>query len=289
MQKLSGNVSIISIGGPSHPSQANVWWMATEPLINPRTFRVYRSGTYTPGTDYTEQPEMLTEFEGLPGSMNWTFSDISLDLRDTFRQYYYKIEMLYHDAVEYVLDWFTWDSQLQVHEFEMLRIHEVLFHYDSGSPVILYSARTDNPLRCPSCWDVTMNQARPVMECGMCLGTGMVKPYYDPVLVWIEMGVDNKSAPITDIGERHPNKKAVRMNGLPRVKPRDLMQDPFTGKIFLVESVNQIGRLYAPVVQLVNIDMQPTQEDVYKYLKITPELMLSLQEQMTAITNERRF
>jgi len=288
MLSILTNASIASIGGPKHPSVASIWWGVTEPLVGERVFQLYRSSKYVPSTEYYETPILLTEITTIPNEMSWSFKDSTPDLKDNFRQYYYQVKMTIRGEVEIESKWFTWDSMFQVHEYEILRLHELLFHYDTGSPIFLYSERTENPLHCPFCWNATLQRPQPLEECPNCLKTGRVKPYYDPILIWIEMDVDNKVAIVQDHGELHPNKKTIRLSGLPKIKPRDLLQDPFTGKFFIIETVNNIGRTYAPVLQIAAIDMEPTQEDIYRYLTISDSMRASLHEQMAAITDERR-
>jgi hypothetical protein len=261
------NAVILSID----PSIVMVSW-TTEQMINTRTFRVYRNDV------------LQTTVTSTPGIRVYTYKDYTPQLKDLYRIYEYRIEVV---ETGEVTENFSWDTMYRVFESDIVFRHDYIFHYNAGSPMFLHSERTDSSFpKCPNCWDVTSH--RSVGSCPVCLGTGRQHPYYDPVLMWVEFGGDSKILDVSSV-EVQPGQKRLTASGLPRLKPGDVMHEPFKHELWLVENAVCIGRDTAPVLQQAACKLMERSHEHYKYLTLTDADMASLLTEMNSVNNERRF
>jgi len=244
----------------------------TEQMINVRHFDIYRN-TVLQGT-----------VTSTPGINVYTYKDYTPELRDLFRIYEYKI-IVRETGEESEL--FSWDTMYRVYEADILVRHDYLFHYNAGSPMFLHSERTDSSApKCPNCWDITSQ--RSIGSCPVCLGTGNQRPYYDPVLMWVEFGGKTKMLDVSLV-EVESNQKRLTASGLPRLKPGDIVHEPFKHELWKVEQVQPIGRDTAPVLQQAACKLLEPSHEHYTYLVLTDADMASLLAEMNSVNKERRF
>ena len=244
----------------------------TEQMINVRRFDVYRNdvlqGTVT----------------STPGIQVYIYKDYTPEVQDLFRVYEYRV--INRDTGEQS-EKFSWDTMYRVHEADILLRHDYLFHYNAGSPMYLHSERTDSSApKCPNCWDITSQRA--ISSCPVCLGTGNQVPYYEPVLMWVEFGGKNKSLDVSLV-EVQSNQKRLTASGLPRLKPGDVMHEPFKHELWKVETVQCVGRDTAPVLQQAACQLMEKSHEHYKYLVMSDSDMAALLSEMNDVNNERRF
>ncbi len=245
---------------------------STEQMINIRTFDIYRN------------EELLGTVTSTPGISVYTYKDYTAELRDLFRIYQYKV--IVRETGEET-DLFSWDTMYRVHEADILIRHDYLFHYNAGSPLFLHSERTDSSApRCPNCWDITSQ--RSLGSCPVCLGTGRQRPYYDPVLMWVEFGGKTKLLDVSLV-EVQSNQKRLTASAIPRLKPGDIMHEPFKHELWKIEQVSCIGRDTAPVLQQAARKYLEPSHEHYKYLTLSDSDMAALLSEMNSVNDERRF
>lgn len=242
----------------------------TRQTVSQHTFEIFRN------------KEKIGETKSQPNIVVYTFKDYTADVRDLFRIYEYEIRV---NGESYGL--FSWDTMYRVYELDILVRHDYFFHYNNGSPMVLYSERTDaSSPRCPFCWDITSQRA--IGSCPVCMGTGRQVPYYDPVVIWVEFGGNSKILDVSLV-EAQPGQKRMTANGLPRLKPGDIVLEPFKHELWKIEQVQCIGRDTAPVVQQCACKRIETNSDLYKYMIFGESEVQDIVNEMNEINKEKRF
>ena len=279
------SAAILAIGGATYESRVQLWWEA-DTNINPRNFEIYRGETRDKVT------ERIGRVTGEVGKRVYTFDDFTAKLRDRFRPYYYQIAYGTGSGTTFTEEGrsekFSWDTHYRIEEEAIIAAQELMFHYDMGSPVFIYSERTTS-LRCENCWDIATSTANPSLNgCPICMGTGRVTPYLDPYAVWMDFGVTDRSLMIREFGEHDPGEKMIRFNGVPRIKPGDIILEPFTQGIWLVNRIKPCGRTNAPVMVMGTISLLDKSDPVYQFIRVSESDMRDLQTEMDAIDEERR-
>lgn len=277
------SAAILSIGGPTYESRVHLWW-ETDKHINPRNFKVYRGETTEDVT------QLIGEVTGVVDQQIYTFDDYTANIRDRFRPWYYQIVEGNGDPFEEESrsEIFSWNTRYRIEEEAIMDAQELVFHYDMGNPVFIYSERTTS-LKCPFCFNVTKGVATPRLDgCPTCMGTGRVAPYLTPYALWVDMGEDDRTALMREFGEHRPGQRFARVNGLPQVKPGDILLEPFTKIIWLINRVKPYGRQNAPVLQAAQMSILDKSDPINRYIDIDATLMTQLQEELDNIDLERR-
>lgn len=282
------NAAILSLGGVNYLSQVQIHW-ETEQVLNTRRFKIYR------GIASDKIDEEIGFVDTVPGIRIYSYVDYTAELGDLYRPYYYRIDtfkVLPDDTEQFELsgEMFTWDNRLRVWEEDVIYRHDLLFHYDAGSPLLFYSERTDtSDVHCPKCWDISTSLPRPPRGgCPVCMDTGRQRPYLDPIIIWAEFGIKSRILE-HNLVELQPGQKHMTFGGIPKMKPGDVILEPFKHELWTVEVVNLIGRDTAPVVQQCSLSLVDKSESKYKYLNIAPETLELLNVELNSINNERRF
>jgi hypothetical protein len=120
------------------------------------------------------------------------------------------------------------------------------------------------------------------------MDTGRQKPYLDVVLFHAEFGQTSRVLEY-NLVEAHVGQKMITMSGLPKVKPGDIVHEPFKHELWLVENVNCIGRDTAPVLQQATVSLVQKPSIKYNYLVLEDSDMQVLLADMDEVNNERRF
>ena len=81
----------------------------------------------------------------------------------------------------------------------------------------------------------------------------------------------------------------MTFGGIPKIKPGDIIHEPFKHELWTVETVDLIGRDTAPVVQQCSLSLVDKNESKYKYMNIDPKILELLNVELNSINNERRF
>lgn len=280
---MNTTATILSIGTARFPSHVRLLWETDRVYNTARTFKVYR------GISRSEQSELLGEVSSTPGSRISTFDEHTSALYNFYQEQFYRIDQYLGSTLEASSDPFNWNLGYQLHEIAILADQEILFHYDMGSPCYLHSINTSTNVRCPKCWDVSRGRVNTDDSCPVCYGTGRQDPYLSPYLIWPEFGVTSKENAIEEFGEIQPGQRMVQINGIPAVKPKDILHDPIRHVIWNVVKVEVFGRLGAPVLQkalIAKIDIDTCE---YRYITRSPSQVSELATSLIAIQKERRF
>lgn len=268
---VNSNAVILSL----KPAYVYVYF-TTQQIITPRTFKVFRKQS-----DLTEE---VAEIDSEHNVNVYTAQDRTPQIFSRYVPCYYQIQVV---ETGEETDWFSWDTMYRVWEQAVLDANDQIFRNDMGSPLFLHSERTDlTNVRCPNCWDITTQMSRG--KCELCMDTGRQKPYLDAVAFYAEFGQTSRVLEY-NIVEAEMGQKMITMSGLPKVKPGDIVHEPFKHELWLVENVNCIGRDTAPVLQQATVSLVHKPNIKYNYLVIESSDMEDLLEEMNGVNNERRF
>lgn len=268
---INSNAVILSL----NPAYVYIYF-TTQQIISPRTFKVIRK--------QSDIEEEISEIESAPNANVYTAQDRTAQIFSRHATCYYKIQVVETGEES---DWFSWDTMYRVWELDILDRNTQIFHYDMGSPLFLHSERTDlTNVRCPNCWNITKQMSDG--NCSLCMDTGRQKPYLDAVSVWVEFGQGSRVLEY-NLVEAEVGQKMITMSGLPKVKPGDILHEPFKHELWLVESVGCIGRDTAPVVQQATLSLVQKPSIKYNYLVLEDTDMQTLLADMDEVNNERRF
>jgi hypothetical protein len=251
-------------------------YFTTQQIISARTFKVFR-----------KQSDIIEEIAEIDSQSNvnvYSAEDRSSQVFSRYTPCYYQVQVV---ETGETTDWFSWDTMYRVFEFDILDRNEQIFHYDMGSPLFLHTERTDlTNVRCPNCWDITKQMS--MGNCSLCMDTGRQKPYLDPVAFYAEFGQTSRVLEY-NLVEAEIGQKMITTSGLPKLKPGDIVHEPFKHELWLVENVNCIGRDTAPVLQQATVSLVQKPSIKYNYLVIEDSDMEDLLADMNEVNNERRF
>jgi len=268
---VNSNAVILSL----NPPYVYVYF-TTQQIISARTFEVYRK--------QSDIEELVTTVASQVHVNVYTAEDRTPQIFSRFTPCYYQIRIM---ETGEETEWFSWDTMYRAWEFEVLDRNDQLFHYDAGAPLFIHSERTDlTNVRCPNCWDITNQMS--TGNCDLCMNTGRQKPYLDPVMVHSEFGQSSKVLEY-NLVEAEIGQKLITMSGLPKVKPGDIVHEPFKHELWLVQNVNCIGRDTAPVLQQASVSLVHKLDIKYNYLVLEDDDMEALLADVDAVNNERRF
>jgi len=268
---VNSNAVILSLS----PPYVYVYF-TTQQILSARTFEVYRK--------QSDIEDLVATVVSQSNVNVYTAEDRTPQIFTRFQPCYYQVRVV---ETGEETEWFSWDTMYRAFEFDILDRNELIFHYDAGAPLFLHSERTDlTNVRCPNCWSIT--QQMPMGNCDLCLDTGRQKPYLDPVLIHSEFGQSSKVLEY-NLVEAHLGQKLITMSGLPKVKPGDVIHEPFKHELWLVENVNCIGRDTAPVVQQATVSLVQKPSIKYNYLVLEADDMETLLADIDEVNNERRF
>lgn len=243
----------------------------------------FNTHTFTVSRKKGDTEETLATIQSQENVFIYTVKDFAVQLLNLFDDYKYKIKIDNNDAT----DWFSWDTQYRAFELDILDRNALVFKYDIGLPLYLYSERTDfSNVRCPKCWNVLKQM--PDGNCSLCMDTGRQKPYLDPIVFWGDLG--QKSRVLEhNLLEAVAGEKLLTLNGIPKIKPGDIILEPFQHELWLIESVQCIGRDTAPVIQQAKMTLVQRTNLKYNYMVLDDAELLSLSEEVNRINSERRF
>ena len=268
---VNSNAVILSV----KPPYVYVYF-TTQQIISSRTFKVFRK--------QSDIEEEISEISSQPSVNVYTAQDRTSQIFNRYQPCYYQVRVV---ETGEETDWFSWDTMYKVFEFDILDRNDQIFHYDMGAPLFLHSERTDlTNVRCPNCWSITKQMS--MGNCDLCMDTGRQKPYLDPVMFHAEFGQSSRVLEY-NLVESHVGQKMITMSGLPKVKPGDIVHEPFKHELWLVENVNCIGRDTAPVIQQATVSLVQKPSIKYNYLVLEDSDMETLLADVNEVTNERRF
>jgi hypothetical protein len=164
------------------------------------------------------------------------YVDRGVPVGHRFRQLHYKVVFrprVGGEAIE--LGPATQEPEPDLTALEIRRQIQLYYREYAGRRCWLYPIRTFGA-RCPSCWDVTMNQKKR-SRCITCYDTSYVGGYLRPIEIFISIDPNPNNNVGAQVGQLQPNSTTAKMGFHPGVKPNDL----------IVEGENQRWRVLAVV------------------------------------------
>lgn len=283
------DIIIAGIGEPP-AKNSNVlvcWELVTQHSgVGEVTFTVERS--LSPQFSGDEVDELATGIAGVDNQLVYLFSDITAELVNFWRLYFYRVRADTPEGVVYS-DIKTWETSPRPHELEIIRRHDFVLRYLQGQPSFAFIERTIDSARC-ECYDPIAGRVRR-SNCTVCLGTGRQRPYLDPILFYVDYNPDEKLVQIANFGEIQPKEKDCWFSAYPMLKPGDIIYEVMEAllwRIAFIKTSQPMGTTVQHTARLNAI----TRDDV-EYQRLVPQISeVTLQEtvrEWEQIKAERMF
>lgn len=249
------DIIIAAIGAPP-AKNSNVlvcWELVTQHSgVGEVVFTVERS--LSPQFVEDEIDEIAANIPGVDDQMVYLYSDITAELVNFWRLYYYRVravtpEGTFYSAIK------TWGTNPKTHEFEIIRRNDLILRYFQGQPSFAFIERTIGSARC-HCFDTTTGRVKR-SDCTTCLGTGRQRPYLDPIPFFVDYNPDEKLIQIASFGEIHPKEKDCWFSAYPRLKPGDIIYEVMEAllwRIVFVKTAQPMGTTVQHTARLNAID-----------------------------------
>jgi hypothetical protein len=281
------DVIIASPGAPPD-GNANVilcWELVTQHSgLDVTTFTIERSLTH----QFDDIQTVAEDIPAAPGQLVYTFNDITPNLFNFWRNYFYRIKATTAEGTIYS-DVRTWESLPRPHEMEMIARHDFVLRYCQGVPTFVFVERTAESAPC-TCFDLTAGRSR-VSDCTLCLGTGRQRPFFDPILTYIDYNPARKDTQITGMGEVQNNRKASWCSAYPLLKPADIFYAVGTGILWRIERIEPVEIAHVTIQQVAHLSAIGRDEVEYQRLpqQIPEATLLSVVQEWERIKEERMF
>lgn len=203
---------------------------------------------------FEEFESLVEEIEGIDKDLVYTFTDITPNLISFWRKYYYRIKADTPNGVVFS-EIKTWETSPRPHELAIIERHDFVLKFLQGAPSFVFIERTTDAKHCV-CYDTTAGRVKD-SNCTLCLGTGRQRPYFDPILFFVDYNPDAKLVQISSFGEIQVNEKDFWSSAFPQLKPGDLVYEVMPGLLWRVKTLNTIqpqGSTIQHVGRLLAID-----------------------------------
>ncbi len=152
----------------------------------------------------------------------FAFKDFTAAQKARWRKWYYKVR-----ATEDTTSKFSESEVVSNSEkpdriaLAIMRRNNLLLSKKNGIDAFLLTETTFGQ-RCPNCFDAVKGRKK-VSNCTICLATGFIKGFLDPVQIRINVSPSPKVSQFANFGEVQPNQTAAWMSNFPEAKQRDLI------------------------------------------------------------------
>ena len=156
---------------------------------------------------------------------------------------------------------------------EIVRRNDVMLQnktYGTGVPLVCLIRKYDG-VKC-DCYDE--NKQRLIRSnCTKCYGTRVVHGFSKPILLWGNISPDNKTSPVTEIGERGNLQLRIFVSNYPILSPKDVLLDPQTGRAYLIEDISVTQKRGFIIHQVLTVSYINKPDPIYtlrqepKYIK----------------------
>lgn len=282
----------IIIAQPESPPSGNArilvcWELVTQHNgVGEISFTVERS--LSPQFSEDEFEVVSNEIVGVAGQLSYEFDDITANLINWWRKYFYRIRATTPDG-EVVSAIRTWETEPRPHELEIIRRHDFVLHYLQGTPSFAFVERTIGSARC-TCYDMTTG--RPTQsQCTLCLGTGRQRPYFEPIPFFVDYNPDEQLANIANFGEMQNKEKDCWFSAYPNVKPGDIIYEVMPAVLWRIVHVRTIQPQGTTIQHLCRIDAIGRDEVEYQRLvqKIPDDELRQIVQEWERVKEERMF
>lgn len=263
------------------------WELVTQHSgLDTTTFFVERS--LSPQFSEGEYTSVSTAIAGATGQLVYEYVDITPNLFNWWRKYYYRIRAVTRDGV-ILSSSKTWETNPRPHELAIIERHDFVLRYLQGVPAFAFVERTTESAYC-TCYDVTTR--RPTeSRCTLCLGTGRQRPYFEPIPFFVDFNPDEKLVTISNFGEMQPKEKDCWFSAYPQIKPADIIYEVMPGTLWRVNRVSTIQPMGTTIQHICRIGAIGRDEVEYERLvqKIPDTTLRELVQEWERIKEERMF
>lgn len=204
---------------------------------------------------------------GLSAATTAAYSDLTLSgLYSHSRTWYYKLlitdntsgdESIYPDVPCFINKHGTTDRIY----LEIVRRKNLVLAKKVGRPYFLIK-RITYGTRCTHCWDpVSMRITESF--CPVCLGTGWVHGYFDPIEFTGEMNPSPKFSEITMFGDFMPSDCVLFLTNFPIIKQKDVIVDD-NNKRWVVQDTRSVEKLGKIIEQRVHLALIMEDDPIYE-------------------------
>lgn len=282
----------IIIAQPGSPPDGNArilvcWELVTQHNgVEDITFTVERS--QSPQFSEDEYDVISGDVVGQGGQLSYEFVDITADLLNWWRKYFYRIRAT-SPAGTTVSEIRTWETEPRPHELEIIRRNDFILHYLQGTPSFAFVERTIGSARCV-CYDMTTGRSRG-SDCTLCLGTGRQRPYFDPIPFFVDYNPDEKAANTSTFGEMQPKEKDCWFSAYPQMKPGDLIYEVMPATLWRIVFIKTTQPQGSTIQQLCRIAAIGRDEVEYSRLvqQIPDDELQSIVQEWETVKQERMY
>ena len=279
------DVIVMQIGSPGIPPNVLISW-AVEPIrSSAHDIEFHLERSQDPSFDDPE--EISSTIIGVDGQSVYEYLDITVNLQNYWRRYYYRIRAVdTADSKEAVSLTKTWESSPKIFELEIIARHDWLLRYETGTPCFALVERTVGSPHCPSCYNPSLGRSSK-SQCDECYGTGRQRPFFQPVLTFIDFNPPAKATQMqqqeTQVGQTN-----VWWSAYPQLKPRDIFVEVLSGERWRIVSVNPVGDVRTTIQHFATLE-RIRQRDVEHGIKIPEATQRQAVADLEAMKCERRF
>lgn len=260
------------------PSQVVVEWQLvdTNESLAAVTFSVERS-------EDSSFADFLTLTSGQVYSDPHEYVDSTAPFESLHRKLYYRVRASRAGDPDVVSQVTTWYGNPDLIAQEIISRHTLLVDTITGVPFVYWRQRTFGP-RCTKCWDVVSKRSK--KSCTLCLGTGFVHPYHDPIAVWLDKDVPEEMMRMTQFGQSQTTQRAVWRPMYPMFTPGDVLLEAQSGDRYKVEKRKIVAeKRGVPIQQVLLLELMP-RSAVTKLLDVSDAVIRGL---VDTLVSERQL
>jgi len=283
------DVIIASVGGPDTNANVMVCWelVTQHSGLDETSFSIERS--LSPAFADGEVDEIEVGIPGAAGQLVYSFTDLTPNLINWWRLYYYRIKADTPDGVIYS-DAKTWETSPRPHELAIIERHDFVLRYLQGTPSFAFIERTADSAKCPSCYDPTAGRVTR-SNCQLCLGTGRQRPYFEPIKFFVDYNPDERLTQIASFGEMQSKEKDCWFSAFPQLKPGDIIYEVMQAVLWRIVRVTTIQPMGTTIQHVARITAIGRDEVEYTRLvhEISQETLKEVVQEWESIKQERMF
>jgi len=247
-------------------------------------FAVERS--LTPAFDADDITVVAKDIPAISGQVVYTFDDVTPSLISHWRRYFYRIRGTGAD-VEKVSHGKTWEAEPRPHELEIIDRHSFLLQFHTGIPTFSFIERTADSHKC-ICIDPTTGRLLS-SQCTLCLGTGRQRPFFEPILHYVDYNPPQELVQIAQFGENQTKSIDCWFSAFPILKPGDIMFRPVQGELWRIVTKTPVGGQGVTIQQVCRLEAVNLSDIEYKKLpqSIDETLLLTTVREWEKTRQER--
>jgi hypothetical protein len=251
-------------------------------------FAVERS--LSPSFPASDTETLVDGIAARAGQYVYSYVDVTPSLINHWRRYFYRVRATYAPDTTRS-EPRSWEKAPRIYELAIIERHDLLLHFETGAPTYAFVERTAGAAPCSECYDRTA--ARPTKSgCLHCLGTGRERPYFEPILLWVDYNPGAHLIQIASLGEVQTKQRTCWFSAYPVLKPGDILYQIGAGDLYRIA---RIGPNAEPqgvtILQVAALDALEHSAVEYRGLPrtIPQDELLGVVAEWERIREERRF